>query len=53
MARWNVPLWVVVEAEDTMDAYEQAEALADILVNATGTSVNAGDPEEVTEGGGH
>ena len=29
MARWNVPLWVVVEAEDSLDAFEQATELAD------------------------
>mgnify|MGYP001167544415 FL=1 len=53
MARWNVPLWVVVEAEDSLDAFEQAAELADQLSNETGTTVMTGEPQEATGYGGH
>ena len=53
MVRWTVPLWVTVEADSNMDAFEKAEEMADILYKETGTSVNAGDPIEVTGEGGH
>ena len=53
MARWNVPLWVVVEAEDSLGAFEQAEELADQLSNETGTTVMTGEPQEATGLGGH
>ena len=52
MALWNVPLWVVVEAQDKLEAYELAEELATLLHTQTGRSVNAGEPQEVTELGG-
>ena len=29
MANWTVPLWVVVEADNSMEAYEKAEEMAD------------------------
>ena len=53
MANWTVPLWVVVQADTNMEAYEKAEEMADLLYKETGTSVNAGDPIEVTGEGGH
>ena len=53
MANWTVPLWVVVEADTSMEAYEKAEEMADLLLKETGTSATAGDPIEVTGEGGH